>query len=90
MRKKTEGCVMTSSRCLKKAIIVTLVLVFFYKDSSAYLDPGTGSYILQITIGMLFGAAFAIKLFWNRIKIFFTRIFSKKEINNRNAKKEQR
>lgn len=33
----------------------------------AYVDPGTGSYILQITIGVIAGIAFAIKSFWGGI-----------------------
>lgn len=44
----------------------------------AYLDPGTGSYILQLAIGILFGVLFALKLFWNRIKLFLQGLFSKK------------
>ena len=44
----------------------------------AYIDPGTGSYILQIVIAGLVGAAFTLKLFWRRIQIFFSRSSSKK------------
>jgi hypothetical protein len=38
----------------------------------AYIDPGTGSYVFQILIAAVVGAAFSIKLFWRRIKGFFT------------------
>jgi hypothetical protein len=41
----------------------------------AYLDPGSGSYILQIIIGTLIGAAFAIKMYWRKLKVFFVRPF---------------
>ncbi len=34
----------------------------------AYLDPGTGSIILQALIGILFGSLFCVKLFWVRIQ----------------------
>jgi len=34
----------------------------------AYVDPGTGSYLLQLLVATLFGALFAIKVFWARIK----------------------
>jgi hypothetical protein len=44
----------------------------------AYIDPGTGSYILQIVIAGLVGAAFTLKIFWKRILIFFSRGASKK------------
>lgn len=36
----------------------------------AYVDPGTGSYFLQILIAGMLGAAFAVKLYWRKIKNF--------------------
>ena len=33
----------------------------------AYLDPGTGSIILQVLLGGLAGLALAGKLFWHRL-----------------------
>lgn len=53
----------------------------FAQDAYAYLDPGTGSYILQLLIAVLVGALFAVKLFWNNIKYFFKRLFSGKGKN---------
>lgn len=37
----------------------------------AYIDPGTGSYIIQVTIGAMFGATYAIKAYGHRIILFF-------------------
>jgi hypothetical protein len=37
---------------------------------SAYIDPGTGSYILQLIIAAFVGVSFTVKLFWKRIKKF--------------------
>jgi hypothetical protein len=37
----------------------------------AYIDPGTGSIILQALVASLVGAAIAVKLFWYRILKFF-------------------
>ena len=45
----------------------------------AYLDPGTGSFIIQILVASFFGMILAIKLFWSNIKIFLTKLFSKKQ-----------
>ncbi len=45
----------------------------------AYLDPGSGSYMLQILIAGLVGATFAVKTFWKNIRSFFSKLFSKKE-----------
>lgn len=38
-----------------------------------YLDPGSGSYLLQLLIAGLVGSAFMVRTFWSRIKAFFTR-----------------
>ena len=37
----------------------------------AYIDPGTGSIILQALVASVVGAAIAVKLFWHRILKFF-------------------
>ena len=47
-------------------------------SAHAYLDPGTGSYILQIVIGSLLAAAFTIKAFWHRIRAFLENLVSSK------------
>ena len=43
----------------------------------AYLDPGSGSYLFQIILASLVGAAFAVKTFWVQIKEFLKRLFHK-------------
>ena len=43
----------------------------------AYLDPGTGSYILQILIAFVVGALFTIKPFFSKIKAVFARLIGK-------------
>ena len=58
-------------------LLLALGLVCIPRDAFAYLDPGTGSYIFQILIAGLLGAAFAIKIFWIRIKNFFAGLLSK-------------
>jgi len=47
------------------------------QNAFAYLDPGTGSYIIQVIIALVVGAAFSIKMFWKRIVIFFKNTFKK-------------
>jgi hypothetical protein len=37
-----------------------------------YLDPGSGSMLIQIIIAALLGAGVAIRVFWKNIKAFFT------------------
>lgn len=40
----------------------------------AYLDPGTGSLILQVLIASLVGAFFVLKNFWKKV-VFFLKGF---------------
>ncbi|MEN6436740.1 MAG: hypothetical protein ABFD14_08675 [Anaerolineaceae bacterium] len=37
-----------------------------------YLDPGSGSFILQMVIAAAVGGAFAVKVYWKKIKKFFS------------------
>jgi hypothetical protein len=53
-------------------------LTFPY-HAHAYLDPGSGSYMLQILLGTLVAGFFAIKQYWHRLKYFFKERFRKKE-----------
>ncbi|HEB88773.1 MAG TPA: hypothetical protein ENI85_04310 [Deltaproteobacteria bacterium] len=41
--------------------------------AQAYLDPGTGSMILQVILGGVAGLVVAGKLYWKRVKEFFGR-----------------
>ena len=52
------------------ALAVTLPLVVI-RPAHAYIDPGTGSIILQSLIGGLVAAVFVARLYWEKIKSFF-------------------
>ena len=45
-------------------LLITLCAFFTLKDAYAYLDPGTGSYMLQIIIGTLAAGFFTVKHYW--------------------------
>ena len=36
-----------------------------------YIDPGSGSYFVQVIVAAALGAAFWIRMSWHRIKSFF-------------------
>lgn len=38
-----------------------------------YIDPGSGSYLIQLIIAGILGALFYFKSIWWKIKSFFTR-----------------
>jgi hypothetical protein len=50
-----------------------LVVDLYAPVASAYVDPGTGSLILQALIGAITAAAVAIATFWSRIKMIIGR-----------------
>lgn len=51
------------------AVFMTLVLTATSMPAHAYLDPGTGSMILQVLLGGFAGLALAGKLYWRRFLV---------------------
>ena len=51
--------------------VLVLVLSIIPFPAQAYLDPGTGSMILQMVIGGVLVAGYTIKTYWRRIRNFF-------------------
>ena len=48
-------------------VVSILLIVFGFEDSAlAYLDPGTGSMVLQLLLGGIAGAVVILKLYWRR------------------------
>jgi hypothetical protein len=48
-------------------------------DLRAYIDPGTGSFILQVLVASLAGVVYIIKMFWRNIKGYFLKLLHKKK-----------
>lgn len=46
-------------------------LISFTSQAHAYLDPGTGSIILQATIAAVASSLFAVKMYWFKLKEMF-------------------
>ena len=61
-------------------IFFSAIFLFFISVSNAfaYLDPGTGSIILQTIIAVLAGISAWITIFWAKIKNFFKKLLKKK------------
>lgn len=59
-------------RCLGFAVWMMIgFFAFGVATAQAYLDPGTGSMILQAIIGAVAGALIVIKLYWYKLVSFF-------------------
>ena len=48
--------------------LMALLLVLFTQPAWAYLDPGTGSMLLQVILGGIAAVGVALKLFWHKIR----------------------
>lgn len=68
---------MTSRRLALVGLFFLLLL--FPARAQAYIDPGTGSYVLQLLIAGLLGALFALKVFWHKMIGFFKGLFGRRE-----------
>jgi hypothetical protein len=60
--------------------VATVVLMspILLQLAYGYLDPGTGSYMLQLIIGGLMGGLLTVGLFWKRIVAAVKRIFARR------------
>lgn len=56
---------------LRSVAFVVVALVAFEKPAAAYLDPGTGSMLLQALLGGVAAVGVIAKLYWHRLTAVF-------------------
>jgi hypothetical protein len=49
-------------------VFIAIVLLLIVTDTPAYLDPGTGSMLLQVILGGVAAVGVVIKLYWHRLR----------------------
>ena len=64
-----------------------IAIFLIVTNAYAYLDPGTGSFILQAIIGFLAALSASFLYYWAKVKNFFLKLFKK---NNNDEKSENR
>jgi len=65
-------------RHLPQLLVLSCALsLVLSSPAAAYLDPGTGSIVLQMLIAGALGAAFAVKRFWRGIVSFLRSTFKR-------------
>ena len=52
-------------------VLITIFLMLMISDAVAYLDPGTGSMLLQVILGGIAAIGVAIKLYWHKLRAAF-------------------
>jgi predicted permease len=62
---------MRGGETMKKIIrisAIALAVAFLAPVSAlAYIDPGTGSYVIQLVIAAFVGVMFSVRIFWKKI-----------------------
>ncbi len=66
---------MRLSKNVTSLIVSGAFILVFANEAYAYLDLGSGSYILQLIMATLFGILFTLKMYWRKIKNLFANFF---------------
>ena len=62
-------------RALSHGMVAAALILCAAEPAYAYLDPGTGNIILQAVLATVAGALVSLKLYGQKILIFFRRMF---------------
>ena len=65
-----------TASCLPVALLVPIAALTFEAPVDAYLDPGSGSMLLQVLLGGFAAVGVVAKLYWHRL----TGLFRRKEL----------
>jgi|TARA_B110000438_G_C15666122_1_gene586104 hypothetical protein len=66
---------------IKTIIIASFVYLLMNTHAQAYLDPGTGSIILQAIAAAFAATAATASYYWDKVKGLYVKIFKRKKIN---------
>jgi hypothetical protein len=58
--------------------LLTTLISILGRDT-AYLDPGSGSYFIQLVLASLMGALFILGIYRRKVTDFFRNLFSKRK-----------
>jgi len=59
---------LTEPSVVRIAFVSLATIVITSHPAHAYIDPGTGSYVLQVMVASVLAAAFVVKCAWRSIK----------------------
>jgi hypothetical protein len=67
-----DNAAIAMKRLTSLSLLIVAALLISTDDAHAYLDPGTGSILLQGLIAGIAAASFAIGGYWTKVKTFFS------------------
>jgi len=68
-----------------KVVGVSILCITTSSPAYAYIDPGTGSLIIQSIIGAIAAIGVTLKLYWHKLRVFFSgrsKFTEKKEVQH--------
>ena len=61
----------------KHIMILSLILLSIPQTAHAYIDPSTGSMVIQILVAAFAAIGYTVKVYWGKIKTFAGKIFKR-------------
>lgn len=79
---------MRTSTIISLAWFIALAILVVPAGAHAYLDPGTGSVIVQAVVAGVVAVGFFVKTQWHRLTTFVGSLFGKKTASRDASKKK--
>ena len=67
--------------------IILIYLLCSVSNAHAYLDPGTGSIILQAILGFIAAAAATVSIYWEKFKSIINKVLKRDTKDNKDITK---
>jgi len=64
---------------IENSFVLIRVIPDILEKGRMYLDPGSGSFLLQILIATIAGAGIFLATYWRKVRDFFARKYGKKQ-----------
>ena len=74
---------MTHRRKISSAAVVAIMLLGYQRRASAYIDPGTGSMMVQALIATVAGVALIVRTYWGKLREIARSIFHRETSDRR-------
>ena len=58
---------------MKRILIINIFIILIGNKAYAYIDPGSGSIIIQAILGAIAAVGTTASIYWSKIKKFFTK-----------------
>ena len=58
--------------------VIAALLIAATAPAHAYIDAGSGSYMIQMAMAGILAVVFSLKLYWQRLKLAVAKLFTRK------------